>query len=516
MRWFANLKLDKKLFLLSGTTLLLTLIIAATAVYQTSHLSGAMREVTGNWLPSVQALLTLARSTTELRVRENRLLLKADDPEWIRATEAQIDEQLRTIATEQAAYAKFIANPEERALNERYRAAWDDYLVVLKQVRALADAGKRNEAMALMLGRGLEAYGAVSAALKASVTFNAEGAAREGAKVDALGSQTLVWIGSMAGIALVMGLLASFAIGRVITRPIGQAVHAAQALSKGDFTVVLPEPTADETGQLVAAMTHLRDDLGQVIADVRASATSVATASAQIASGTQDLSARTEQQAASLEETASAMDELSGTIRSAADVAQRTDDVARETSTSAERAGAAVTRVVATMDRIADGSRRIKDIIGVIDGIAFQTNILALNASVEAARAGEQGRGFAVVASEVRTLAQRSADAAREIKGLIETAGAQVDDGSTAAAEAGRTVGQVVAEIANVRSLVSEISTSAQQQSQGIAQVNEAVVLIDQGTQQNAALVEQSTAAAASLQTQAERLSQSVSTFRLP
>ncbi len=512
---FKDLRLGRKLLMMAGAILALNATIAVTAVIQTGRLADSTREVTTSWMPSVREVLTLARATTFQRVLENRRLLLADDAEGRRATGVRLDEQLTRIAEIQKAYEPLITSDEERRLYDTYRTVWAEYSKTSREVRELLDAGKLAEARTLLLGASLKQFGALSESLDRLVEINERGATAEAKRADALGTQTRLSIAVLGAIAIAVGLALAVAISRSIVRPIESLVGVTRSLAGGDFTVAMPPPSRDETGQLVAAVTEMKDGLAKVIAEVRASASAVSTASQQIAGGTQDLSSRTEQQAASLEETASAMDELSGTLRSSADVAGQADALTCSAAEVAQRGGEAVARVVGTMTGIADGSRRMTDIIAVIDGIAFQTNILALNAAVEAARAGEQGRGFAVVATEVRSLAQRSAEAAREIKGLIEDSVSKVQEGTSAAADAGRIVEDVVRSIREVRSMVAEIAGSAQQQAQGIGQVNEAVALIDSTTQQNAALVEQSSAAAASLREQAASLARSVETFRV-
>ena len=294
----------------------------------------------------------------------------------------------------------------------------------------------------------------------------------------------------------------------------GELKMAADAVASGDLAVRIPVRAGD-SGSVLAAMALMRDQLAQTVRLVRQNAESVATASSQIANGNADLSSRTEQQASSLQETASSMEQLGATVRQNADNARQANQLAASSSTVAQQGGAMVRDVVDTMRGINESSRRIADIIGVIDGIAFQTNILALNAAVEAARAGEQGRGFAVVAGEVRTLAQRSAEAAREIKALIGTSVERVEQGSALVDRTGTTMQEIVQSIARVSDIVAEITSASVEQSQGVHQVGQAVQQMDQVTQQNAALVEESAAAAASLRQQAQQLVQSVSSFRL-
>jgi methyl-accepting chemotaxis protein len=290
---------------------------------------------------------------------------------------------------------------------------------------------------------------------------------------------------------------------------------SAQKIASGDMTVSLQAVGSDETAQLLKALDEMRQSLGVVVANVRQNSESVANASAEIAQGNNDLSARTESQASALEETAASMEELSSQVQNNADNARQASQLASSASAVAVKGGDVVGRVVNTMKDINDSSRKIADIISVIDGIAFQTNILALNAAVEAARAGDQGRGFAVVASEVRLLAGRSAEAAKEIKSLIGASVERVEQGTLLVDEAGLTMSEVVTSIRRVTDLVAEISSASNEQSAGVAQVGEAVAQMDQTTQQNAALVEQMAAAASSLKTQSGKLVSAVSVFKL-
>jgi len=321
----------------------------------------------------------------------------------------------------------------------------------------------------------------------------------------------------LGGIALLGGAVAwlLWVVAASTTRAVREAADLAAAVAAGDLTRRVRAEGRDEVASLMQALTRMNDSLAQVVGSVRENADNVATASSQIAQGNQDLSGRTEQQASALQETAAAMEELGSTVRQNADNARQANQLAQNASTVAQQGGTVVGEVVETMRGIHESSRRIADIIGTIDGIAFQTNILALNAAVEAARAGEQGRGFAVVAGEVRTLAQRSAEAAREIKSLISASVERVEHGNALAQRAGTTMDEVVGAIRRVSDIVGEISAASSEQSRGVGQVGEAVTQMDQTTQQNAALVEQSAAAAESLSQQARRLADSVAAFRL-
>ncbi|MBH9553725.1 HAMP domain-containing protein [Inhella sp. 4Y17] len=325
--------------------------------------------------------------------------------------------------------------------------------------------------------------------------------------------QALMFLAALA----TLGSIAMVVMGTVAaqtTRALGAAAGLAEAVAQGDLRRTVAAETQDEMGRLLEALNRMSLHLGDVVAGVRQNADSVATAAIQIAQGNQDLSNRTEQQASALQQTAASMEQLGTTVRQNADHAQNANALAHTATEVAQRGGAVMAEVVSTMQGISDSSRRIADIIGVIDGIAFQTNILALNAAVEAARAGEQGRGFAVVAAEVRLLAQRSAQAAKEIKGLIEASTTRVEHGTTLVTRAGGTVQDVVRAIQDLSALMAQISTATNEQSSGVHQVGQAVTELDRTTQQNAALVEQSAAAADSLQQQARQLAGAVAVFQ--
>ncbi len=334
-------------------------------------------------------------------------------------------------------------------------------------------------------------------------------------RAEASASRQIVLIAGMAGLALVVGVLVAWRITRSVTVPVNDAVRAARAVADGDLTQPVTVNRHDELGELQQALAAMKDSLLSTVRQVRQASDSIGVASSEIASGNQDLSARTEQAASNLEETAASMEELTSTVRQSADAARQANQLASSAAEIAARGGRVVGQVVTTMDEINHSSKKINDIIGTIDGIAFQTNILALNAAVEAARAGEQGRGFAVVAGEVRNLAQRSAEAAKEIKGLIGASVEKVEAGTKLVADAGQTMSEIVGSIQRVSDIVGEITAAAGEQSDGIGQVNTAVSQLDQMTQQNAALVEESAAAAESLKDQARRLAEVVQVFRI-
>ncbi|HEX7640555.1 MAG TPA: methyl-accepting chemotaxis protein, partial [Burkholderiaceae bacterium] len=351
----------------------------------------------------------------------------------------------------------------------------------------------------------------VRAAILYSLLFGSQGVVILGLS---LGWPPAAIIASGLALATLAGVLFFLSVGMVKT-VVGEFTRAAQRMSEGDLSGDIPLIGSGESVGALRSLKALQGELRKTIGAIRSGSHEVSTASTEIASGNQDLSQRTEQTASNLQQTASSLSQLTGNVRQSADAAAQANQLASSATQVARRGGDVVSQVVSTMEEINSSSKKIADIIGVIDGIAFQTNILALNAAVEAARAGEQGRGFAVVAGEVRSLAQRSAEAAKEIKSLIGTSVDKVETGSKLVQDAGSTMNEIVASVQRVTDIIGEISAAALEQSQGIGQVNEAVTRLDQMTQQNAALVEQSAAAAESLKDQAHRMSTVVSAFRV-
>jgi methyl-accepting chemotaxis protein len=501
-----------------GAVFLLLLATVAAALYGMATMRGSTLEITTSWLPSVEVIGQMNTVKSDIRLYEWRHIT-ATDPAMKADAEAKLAAKIAALEKLRAIYSKdLITSDEERRLYDGFTAEWKQYMAVQAKLLDLSRANETEAAGKLIRGESREMFDRSAAWLEKAVDLNHAGAVAEGANSDkaySLAKSLMLMAAALA--AVVSGGLAMLII-RGVTRELGgepaEAQRIASAIAEGDLSRTVSVKAGDRDS-LMARLAAMQDSLRKVVAQVRANSDSVATASAQIAQGNQDLSQRTEEQASALQQTAATMEQLNTTVRNNADNARQANQLAEGASAVAAQGGQVVGQVVTTMQGISDSSRKIGDIIGVIDGIAFQTNILALNAAVEAARAGEQGRGFAVVAGEVRTLAQRSAEAAKEIKSLIGRSVEQVEQGTVLVDKAGKTMGEIVGSIQRVTDIVAEISSASIEQSSGIGQVGNAVSQMDQVTQQNAALVEESAAAAESLKGQAQQLVQAVAVFKL-
>jgi methyl-accepting chemotaxis protein len=436
-----------------------------------------------------------------------------------------VKEQEKRLLSERDAIAKILEKlkgeltlAKGKALLDKIYEARAAYIPTQMLVMNAALAGKSAEANTALLTQARPAQRRYFDAVDELIAFQNQVAIESADQAMAAVASIKLVTSILSAIALFLAVAVALWIVRSITKQLGgepsTASDLAQAVAQGDLSRDI-KVTAGDSTSLMAHLREMQTSLSKVVSSVRQGSENVATASAQIASGNNDLSARTEQQASALEQTAASMEELSSTVKQNADNARQANQLAQRASTVAVKGGEVVAQVVDTMKGINDSSKKISDIISVIDGIAFQTNILALNAAVEAARAGEQGRGFAVVASEVRSLAGRSADAAKEIKNLINASVERVDQGTVLVDQAGVTMAEVVSSIRRVTDLMGEISAASTEQSQGVAQVGEAVTQMDQVTQQNAALVEEMAAAASSLKSQAQELVSTVAVFKL-
>ena len=379
----------------------------------------------------------------------------------------------------------------------------------------LAEGGKKDDALALLDTQTLPALEALRQPVTRLSEIQQELASASGSRTRAELGSARVWMLGLGALALGLSVMLAILITRSITQPLQRAVALAQRVADGDLSERVDVAGRDETAQLLGALREMSASLVRIVGQVRQGSESIASATQQIATGNTDLSSRTEEQASALEQTAASVQELADTVQRNYEHGQRASDLAESAAQVALRGGAVVGEMVQTMEAINTSSRQIADIIGVIDSIAFQTNILALNAAVEAARAGDQGRGFAVVASEVRQLAQRSAGAAREIKGLIETSVGNVDAGSRHVERAGATMDEIVVSVRRVADLMREIGEASREQTSGIEQINQAITQIDQVTQSNAALVEEAAAAAQAVEQQAQGLVRSIGVFKL-
>ncbi|MES2956857.1 MAG: methyl-accepting chemotaxis protein [Pseudomonadota bacterium] len=519
MNIITRLKIGARLGAAFAILLVLLAALAAFGAMKIGATNNHVEAFSENLVPSLKLVDKLRAAVGDMRRVESQHLLlntEKDKDEF----EARIAKSHTTIEALIKDYDKLAVDEQDKKNLKALQTAVATYALEWNKLRplsrqAMGDATKLEEARKLMFGESRKAYGAVSAAVEELWTYNEVLGDKAAKEANAGYRSALWWMGALTLVAVLIGVGCALAITRSITVPMREAMAVAERIGAGDLSSRITVRGNDETGQLLAALKQMNDSLVDIVGQVRNSSDSIATGSAQIATGNADLSQRTEEQASNLQQTAASMEELTATVKNNADTARQATQLADSASAVASEGGVVVGHVVATMEQITASSKKIADIIGVIDGIAFQTNILALNAAVEAARAGEQGRGFAVVAGEVRSLAQRSAQAAKEIKGLIGESVDKVEAGSRLCDEAGKTMGNIVSQVKRVTDLIGEITSASVEQSAGIGQIGDAVSQLDQVTQQNAALVEESAAAAESLKHQAAQLAQTVAQFRL-
>ncbi|MBT9502497.1 MAG: MCP four helix bundle domain-containing protein [Burkholderiaceae bacterium] len=514
MNYIKNLRIGARLGVGFALLIVIAVAVVLLGLSRLGELNESLQQIGHDRVPKVQRLADIT-DDVNMSARELRNALIVDDPAQQRTALDLVAKSRETIGKVLDQLAPTVTSAEGKAQLAAVQTARAAYVPVQLALAEMIAKGQRDEAKALLVDK----------LRPVQLEYMKQ--------LDVFKDQQIALINKAAtdgeahykqAMALMLGLLAAMVAGsaavgwfiaRSITVPIAQAVKVAQTVAAGDLGSHITINSKDETGQLLQALKAMNDSLIDVVGTVRQGSDSIATGSAQIATGNADLSQRTEEQASNLQQTAASMEQLSATVRHNADTARQATQLASSASVAAAKGGVVVGQVVGTMDAITASSKKISDIIGVIDGIAFQTNILALNAAVEAARAGEQGRGFAVVASEVRSLAQRSAEAAKEIKVLINDSVVNVETGSQQVGEAGRTMDDIVAQVKRVNDLIAEISAATIEQTAGIGQVSDAVTQLDQVTQQNAALVEESAAAADSLSQQASRLVAAVSVFSL-
>ena len=511
---FKNLKISTRLVGAFALLVAMLLAIGALSVVRAVAVETDLVDITERRMSAISNM-ELIREEANFQARAIRNIALLDDSAKVAQEKQAIEESRARVNDVTGKVEALITSTKGRELQALMLEGRKPFREGVDKFMALIAAGEREAAVALLFDVVRPAQLAYLKAIDDAVDFQTAGA--QEASQNAQNTVKNLIFTIVAAVLVSAGIAAVVAtwIIRSITGPINSAVELARAVAAGDLTHVVEVKSTDETGVLMQALADMQTGLVQVVGRVRSGSESVSSASEQIAQGNQDLSSRTESQASALEETAASMEELSSTVRQNADNALQANQLAQSASRVALEGGQVVSQVVDTMKGINESSRKISDIISVIDGIAFQTNILALNAAVEAARAGEQGRGFAVVAGEVRNLAQRSAAAAKEIKQLINDSVERVESGTALVDKAGATMNEVVDSVRRVTDIMGEISSASKEQSDGVGQIGEAVTQMDQATQQNAALVEEMAAAASSLRSQATDLVQAVAVFRL-
>ena len=514
MKSFNNLRIGARLGIVFASGLILLCVLIGLGLGSMRSIQGRLDKIVGNDYVKVNQANAMLGAIRDIQALQATVVLLENESEM--AAEMKKVDSARIIYKESRdAIASEIRSEKARSLMARIDETISVGVPQSNKVFELARQNKNAEATEVLVKQSRPSINASLAAIDDLVKHEIEvaeaGAAQ--ARIDFAEAQN--WMLGIGLLSLLSGALVAWAITRSITKPLAEAVEVAGNVAAGDLTSKFSIQASDEIGQLMEALRAMNTYLVRIVGEVRAGTDTIATASSQIATGNQDLSSRTEEQASSLEETAASMEELTSTVKQNADNARQANQLAVSASEVAVKGGEVVGQVVGTMASIDASSKKIVDIIGVIDGIAFQTNILALNAAVEAARAGEQGRGFAVVAAEVRSLAQRSAGAAKEIKGLIADSVEKVGAGTKLVGDAGRTMVEIVDSVKRVTDIMGEISAASHEQTAGIEQINQAITQMDQVTQQNAALVEEAAAAAGSLQEQAASLVQTVSVFNI-
>ena len=510
----SNLKIGVRLGLGFGLVLALMLALAMVGLARMSHIKHSLDGIVNDNNVQIKAITEMRQSVMSIGLTTRNMALMSDPDDIASEGERIVDDR-----DEYKAYVetlqRLVTTASGQALLVRIAAAQAATEPLTDQVVALLAQQKRAEATVLLVEQVWAKQRSWIATLDQMVRVQ-ERRADVAAEAAAASYQLAMMLTvAISAAALLLGVATAWSVTRSITGPLRQAVGLALRVAKGDLRGELTSTSNDEAGQLTQALIEMHDSLVQIVSEVRSGTSTIAVASSEITAGNLDLSSRTEQQASALEQTASSMEQLMATVKQNAQNARQADILARSASTIAVEGGAVVSQVVLTMGSINSSAKRIVDIIGVIDGIAFQTNILALNAAVEAARAGEQGRGFAVVAGEVRSLAHRSAAAAKEIKILIEDSVQQVNTGTRLVDQAGATMQEIVASVKRVNDIMDAITVASDEQTSGIEQINAAVSQMDAVTQQNAALVEEAAAAAEALQEQASALAEVVNIFQL-
>jgi len=513
IKWFANVKVGARLGLGFGVVMVLMVTMTALDLSRTAEIETKLDEMTDN-LFKMENVMEMRVIIQTIGNAERNLVLETD--------QEILDDENKLIAKAWDSYKdafsilnSTILSQDGKALLAKVDETRAATRPLFEKAMQLVRDNKRLEAIQVLLTEVRPSHEKWLNSMSKVLIYQKKITNQSMSAAQSTYSSTRLWKMSLAVAVLVLGTFIVWLITRSITHPLRKAQLLASAVSKGDLTQQIDVQSRDEVGQLLQALRDMNSNLSGIVSGVRSTTDAITTSSQQVAAGNSDLSQRTEQQASSLQETASSMEELASTVRQNAENAKQANQLAVNASGVAVRGGQAVGDVVQTMASISTSSKKIVDIISVIEGIAFQTNILALNAAVEAARAGEQGRGFAVVASEVRNLAQRSAAAAKEIKTLIGDSVKKVDVGAKQVDQAGATMEEIVNAVKRVTDIMAEIAAASNEQSAGIEQVNKAITQMDEVTQQNAALVEEAAAAAESMKEQANSLSEAVSVFKV-
>ena len=511
-----NAKIGTRLFAGFAVISLILCSVVATGGFQASRIYKQTEDIAEGWLPAVQVLGEVRASAGGVRRATLSSMMEAEQA-GKRAQRFAREEALKKTASAIQAYQRLVTSPEEEELNQKIKKAWNEYTVLDSKLLDLSEAGEDSftDARALAVGESAAVFAELVRLIDEDVEFNRKGASIARATVAKVYKDAVFLSSTMVAVALAICICIAILLTRSITTPLKQAVSIAEIVARGDLTSDIRIERLDEVGQLLQSLKTMNDKLSDVVSSIRDVTESVTVASNQIATGNMDLSSRTEEQAASLEQTAASMTELTETVRQNAENAKQANSLAINARQLTVKGRRDVEVMVETINQVTTDAEKVADITGMIEGIAFQTNILALNAAVEAARAGEQGRGFAVVAGEVRSLAQRASAAAKEIKELIEESTVRVRESAHRAGEASGAISQIDEAISRVSNVVAEISAASEEQAKGINQVHVAISQIDEVTQQNAALVEESAAAAQSMQEQAGRMKQDVRFFKL-
>ncbi|MES2297305.1 MAG: methyl-accepting chemotaxis protein [Pseudomonadota bacterium] len=509
-----HLSIGQRLALGFGIVIALLVLLASLSYVQIVSLNQEVGLTVKTRYPKTVAANQIKADVSEA-TRNMLSVLIMTDPTQVKKEIANMEAKSNSASAAIADLNKTTTDAQGQEILKAIGAIRDKFIPLQADFVGLVNDDKRDEAMIKFMFKLRPLQGKYFEQVDKFVAYQNTLMEQSGQGAAAATQRTEGLILALTVAAIALSLTVAYLATRSITAPLTEAVTVAKRVANGDLTSVILVTRHDEMGQMMQALKDMNDSLIKIVAEVRTGTESITLASGEIASGNQDLSARTEQQANSLGQTSNAMRDLTNTVQQNADNARQANKLAAAASDVAVRGGSVVSHVVETMGSITASSKKIVDIIGVIDGIAFQTNILALNAAVEAARAGEQGRGFAVVASEVRNLAQRSAAAAKEIKALIGDSVAKVAEGSNLVEQAGVTMEEVVASVRRVTDIMGEITSASQEQSAGISEVNTTIVEMDETTQQNAALVEEATAAAESMQVQAANLARAVSVFKL-